>query len=191
MMAVESGVVTATVAGTEHQLSGGDTLTIGNQEVTFRVSGSDEVTMFVVFVIAGFADTGVWDHDPIAHRVDFLISTSTDALPGGSARLVLERLTVPPGSALPPQEVTPFVWTEIGEGAVGMTLEGEQLPFRWKSGAERTFRYGQYLPALQPGTRITLRNAEDDPLVLYRLTLTPMGGSAPTAGTATAATPAP
>ena len=74
---------------------------------------------------------------------------------------------------------------------MGMTLEGETLPFRWKSGAERTFRSGQYLPALRPGTRMTLRNAEDDPLVLYRLTLMPMGGGTPTAGTATAVTPAP
>jgi hypothetical protein len=98
----------------------------------------------------------------------------------------LERLTLPLGSALPPQEASPFTWTEVGEGALGLTLEGEQLPFRWKSGAERTFRHGQYLPALQPDTRMTFRNAGDTPLVLYRLTLTPSdaGGSA-------AATPAP
>jgi hypothetical protein len=72
-----------------------------------------------------------------------------------------------------------------------MTLEGERLPFRWKSGAERTFRYGQYLPALQPGTRMTLRNAADDPLVLYRLTLTPIASNATTAGPASAGTPTP
>jgi hypothetical protein len=72
-----------------------------------------------------------------------------------------------------------------------MTLEGEQLPFRWKSGAERTFRRGQYLPALQPGTRMALRNAEDDPLVLYRLTIAPVDSSATTAGTASASTPVP
>jgi hypothetical protein len=117
--------------------------------------------------------------------VDFLISTSAEALPGGSARLLLERLTLPPGSALPPQEASPFTWTELGEGALGLTLEGEQLPFRWKSGAERTFRHGQYLPALQPGTRMTFRNAGDTPLVLYRLTLTPSGAGG------SAATPAP
>ena len=141
--------------------------------------------MFVVYVISGFADTGYWTVDPIAHTVDFLISSSADALPGGSARLVLERLMLPPGSALPAQEASPLVWNEIGEGAVGLTLEGEQLPFRWKSGAERTFRGGQYLPVVQPGTRMTLRNAIDTPLVLYRLTITPSG-----AGGAAASTPA-
>jgi hypothetical protein len=190
ILTVTSGELTATTGGTDHSLSAGDIFTPGDEEVAFRVSGSDEAMMFAVYAFSGFEDTGFWGTDPIAHRVDFLISTSADALPGGSARVVLERLTLPPGSALPPQEVTPFVWTEIGEGAVGMTLEGEQLPFRWKSGAERTFRHGQYLPVLQPGIRMTLRNAEDEPLVLYRLTIVPMGSSTPTAGTASASTPA-
>jgi hypothetical protein len=190
ILTVTSGELTATTGGTDHSLSVGDTFTPGDEEVAFRVSGSDEATMFAVYAFSGFEDTGFWGTDPIAHRVDFLISTSADALPGGSARVVLERLTLPPGSALPPQEVTPFVWTEIGEGAVGMTLEGEKLPFRWKSGAERTFRHGQYLPVLQPGIRMTLRNAEDDPLLLYRLTIVPMGSSTPTTGTASASTPA-
>src|SRR5215207_6207968 len=138
-LTVTSGELTATVGGTDHALAAGDTFAPSDAEVAFRASGSEEVTMFVVYVFSGFADTGFWGSDPIAHRVDFLISTSVDALPGGSARVVLERLTLPPGSALPPQEVAPLVWTEIGEGAVGMTLEGERLPFRWKSGAERTF----------------------------------------------------
>jgi hypothetical protein len=192
ILTVTSGELSATTDGTEHPLAVGDTVTAGDEEVAFRVVGSDEATMFVVYAVAGFTDTaGFWGTDPIAHRVDFLISTSTDALPGGAARVVLERVTAPPGSALPPQDVTPLVWTEIGEGAVGMTLEGEELPFRWKSGAERIFRHGQYLPVLQPGTRMTLRNAEDAPLVLYRLTLMPTAAEAPMTGTASASTPAP
>ena len=69
----------------------------------------------------------------------------------------LERLTLPPGSALPPQEAQPWVWTEVGSGVLGLRLEGDKLPFRWKSGAERMFRHGQYLPALPPGTRMTFR----------------------------------
>jgi hypothetical protein len=185
VLTVTSGELTATAGGTEHPLAAGDTFTAGNEEVAFRVLGSDEATMFAVYAFSGFADTGFWGTDPIAHSVDFLISTSADALPGGSARVVLERLTLPPGSALPAQEASPLVWTEIGEGAVGLTLEGESLPFRWKSGAERTFRGGQYLPVVQPGTRMTLRNADDTPLVLYRLTITPSG-----AGGSAASTPA-
>jgi hypothetical protein len=183
IVTVTSGDLIATAGGTEHPLAAGDTFAPGDEEVAFRVPESGDAAMFVVYVFSGFADTGFWGTDPIAHRVDYLISTSVDALPGGSARVVLERLTLPPGSALPPQEVAPLVWTEIGEGAVGMTLEGERLPFRWKSGAERTFRHGQYLPVLQPGTRVTLRNADDTPLVLYRLTITPSGAGGSAAGT--------
>ena len=114
-----------------------------------------------------------WDVDPIAHTEDRIISTAIDASPGGSAHLVLERLTLPPGGALPVQEASPFVWVGVQDGALGLTLEGERLPFRWKSGAERTFRPGQYLPPLPPGTRMTPRNAGDTPLVLYRLTVIP------------------
>jgi hypothetical protein len=183
MITVESGEVIATAAEIEHQLGAGDTFAPANQEVSLRASGAEDVTAFVVYLISGFMDTELGQSDPIAHSVDYLISTSADALPGGSGRLVLERLTLPPGSALPAQEASPLVWTEIGEGAVGLTLEGEQLPFRWKSGAERTFRGGQYLPVVQPGTRMTLRNADDSPLVLYRLTITPSGAGGSAAGT--------
>ena len=107
--------------------------------------------MFAVYLVSGFMDTGLGHSDPIAHSVDYLISSSGDALPGGRPG--------GPGAAdgtareCPARRTPPPCWTEIGEGAVGMTLEGEQLPFRWKSGAERTFRHGQYLPVLQPGTR--------------------------------------
>jgi hypothetical protein len=183
VITVASGEIIATAAETEHQLATGDTFAPANEEVALRAPGDEDATAFVVYIISGFMDTELTDRDPIAYAVEYLISTSTDALPGGSARLVLKRLTLPPGSALPQREATPLVWTEIGEGAVGVTLEGEQLPFRWKSGAERTFRHGQYLPVIQPGTRMTLRNADDTPLVLYRLTMTPSGAGGSVAGT--------
>lgn len=178
VLAVESGSLTAIAAGTEHQLAARDTFVFPtDQEVALRASGSEDATAFIVYIISGprkrlslFSSEST---DPIAHSVEWLISTSTDTLPGGSARLRLERITLPSGSALPPQEASPLVWTEVGAGALGLTLEGEHLPFRWKTGTERTFRPGQYLPALQPGTRMTFRNAGEDPLVLYRLTLTP------------------
>ena len=193
LVTVESGSLTATAAGTEHQLAARDTFVFpADQEVALRASGSEDATAFIVYLISGprkrlamFASEST---DPIAHSVEWLISTSADALPGGSARVVLERMTLPPGSALPPQEASPLVWTEVGAGAVRLMLEGEQLPFRWKSGAERTFQQGQYLPALQPGTQMTLRNGGDDPLVLYRLTLMP-DSERSSGGTAIAGTP--
>jgi hypothetical protein len=62
-------------------------------------------------------------------------------------------------------------------------LEGERLPFRWKSGTERSFGVAQIPPVFPAGTLVTLRNADDDPLVLYRLTLTPSGAAGPPAAT--------
>jgi len=192
MITVEAGELTAAVAGSEQSLGPGHTFTApADAEVAFRLTGSDEATLFVVYVVKGFADIGFWESDPIAHRADFLISTSTDALPEGATRLVLERVTLPPGSALPPQAAAPLVWTEVGEGALGLTLDGEGLPFRWDAGEERTFRPGQYLPPVRPGTTMTMRNAGDAPLVLYRLTLTPHGDDASTAGTPMGSTPVP
>ena len=116
--------------------------------------------------------------------VQFIASTSAAALTGSSARLiiVLERLTLPLRIALSAQEASSLVGTTV-RGALRPRVDGEQLLFRWKSGAERMFRPGQYRPALQAGTRMKLRNAENDPLVLYRVTLTFTASAATTAGT--------
>src|SRR5690606_12688581 len=122
-------------------------------------AGPEEATALAVYVISAFVDATGYGSDPLVHRVDRLIETSASDLPGGTARLIVERLTLAPGGALSPEEARPWVWTEVEDGALGLTLEGEQLPFRWKSGAERTFRSGQYLPPIRPGTRMTFRNA--------------------------------
>ena len=72
----------------------------------------------------------------------------------------------------------------IAEGRVGITLEGARLPFRWKPGEERKFAGGQFLPFIAPGTQMTLRNVEERPVVLYRLTLTPeLAAGTPPSGT--------
>jgi hypothetical protein len=82
-------------------------------------------------------------------------------------------------------------WLGIHAGRLGVKLDGERLPFRWKSGAERTFSATQFVPAIQPGTVVTLRNAGDDPLILYRLTLMPGKAGAPSVATPREATPQP
>ena len=91
----------------------------------------------------------------------------------GSGRVTLERLILPPGTAMAPFAKTQFDWIGVASGRVGVTLEGERLPFRWDPGEERAFGLFQTLPVIQPGTEMTLRNAGDEPLVLYRLTITP------------------
>jgi hypothetical protein len=63
----------------------------GYLEVTLRASGPTDAVMFLVFVVSRFTDGGdtyVLTSNLIAHAVEFLISTSVDALLGafGAAR---------------------------------------------------------------------------------------------------------
>lgn len=78
-----------------------------------------------------------------------------------------------------------------------MLLEG-QMPFLWEPGQERTFYRGQAWPQrpdplinplMSGGTQMTLRNAGDDPLVLYRLTLTASAGQIAPADSSRRASP--
>jgi hypothetical protein len=188
---VAVGAITAMVEGAEQRLTAGQHLSLpGDTTTTFRAEGAEEASVFELYTVPSFTavgrglgetsvDVSTWAYDPVVYSVEYLITASPDGLPGGPGQLIFERLTLPPGSTLPPQEAGPLTWTEVREGVLGLTLEGERLPFRWTSGEERTFRLRQALPTTQPGTRMTLRNAGDDMLILYRLTLAPSGPSGP------------
>ena len=187
LLMVEHGHLTATQHGVETRLAAGEIFSPGDytQEVVLQASGVGEASVFVVaFQALGFASACFWVSDPLVHTQDVLIQTPVDALAGRSGRVRFERLTLPPGTALPPLEASPLMWTSVGEGVLGLTLEG-QLPYFWEPGQERTFRPGQPWPQipdpipnplLSGRTRMMLRNAGDDPLVLFRLTLTASGG---------------
>jgi hypothetical protein len=184
MLTVDVGQLTVTANGTDHQLTGGEALDVTNAEFAFHNPGAAEAIAYVVYASPQFsAEFGhgadqIWlSGDPLVHTHDVVISTVAETFPAGSGRLVLERVTLPPGSALPPQTARPWVWTRVGAGTLGLTLEGEHLPSRWDSGTEREFlpHFQQLLPAVAPGTTMVMRNAGDDPLVLYRVTLVPSG----------------
>jgi hypothetical protein len=49
------------------------------------------------------------------------------------------------------------------------------LPTGWKEGVEQELAASERLPRLLPGTEITLRNIGDEPLVVLRLTVLPVG----------------
>jgi hypothetical protein len=175
---VDSGELTATAARVEHQLEAGNTFSPAEpkQEVALRATGVETAVVYLVYLQTG--PDLPFPRDPVLQTLEVLIDGSTDGLLGCPCRVQLERFTLPPGSALRPVPANRWSWFAIGEGVLGLTLEGERLPYLFKPGEERTFRPGQYLPidlvpVDQPGTRMTIRNAGDDPLVLFRLTLIP------------------
>jgi hypothetical protein len=184
VLTVDVGQLTVTVEGTDHQLAGRAALEVTNEEFALHNPGSTEAIAYVVYAIPQFsAEVGhgadqIWlSGDPLVHTHDVVISTVAETFPAGSGHLVLQRVTLPPGSALPPEAANPWVWTRAEAGVLGLTLEGGHLPLGWDSGTEREFPpfFQNLLPAVAPGTLMVMRNAGDDPLVLYRLTLAPSG----------------
>src|SRR5262249_17000352 len=134
-----------------------------------RNSGSDEARVLKVELIDAVATTsdpmpnvnGLVS-DPMRATYEIPIEAAT-SLPGGPGRVTLEQLTVAPGEALPAYSQIGLNWIGIGAGRLGVKLEGEHLPFRWKSGQERTFSVAEMLPVIPVGTKVTLRNAGDAP----------------------------
>ena len=179
---VESGELTATVAGTERLLAAGEIFSPAEpeQEVVLRATGVEDAVAFLVYLHSGSEPRVPFNF--AVHTSEVLVFGPTHGLRGCPCHLILERLTLPPGSGLPPWEAYRYDWVKVGSGQIGLTLEGERLPARWKSGQERTFRQASALPIVPAGTRMTLRNAGDDPVVLYRLTLTPNDADGPAAG---------
>jgi hypothetical protein len=188
LVMVERGQLTARQHGVETRLETGDVFapTDDEEEVYLQVRGAEEARILIVaFQALGFATACFWGSNPLVHDKHVLIEqTPAHTLPQGSVRLRLERLTVPPGRSLPAHEASSLVWTSVGKGVLGLTLQG-QMPFLWEPGKERTLYPGQpwpqipdpiVNPLLSGRTQMTLRNAGEDPLVLYRLTLTPSGG---------------
>lgn len=180
---VASGELTATTAGSERHLVAGDSFSPADpgQETALRATGPDEALVYLVYLQRG--PDLPFPRDPTIHSLDVLINVATDASLECPCRLVLERYTVSPGNALGPQKADPLAWFALEKGELGLTLEGDRLPYTFESGQERTFSVGQYLPIdmVAPGTPMTLRNAGDAPLVLYRLTLVPGETGSPTA----------
>jgi hypothetical protein len=190
LVMVERGQLTATQHGVETGLAAGEIFAPNDpeQEVSLHVRGAEETVILVVgFQALGFAADCSWGSDSLGHTPHVLIWTPAHALPRGSVDLRLQRLTVPPGSSLPAHEASPLTWMSVGEGELGLTLEG-QMPFLWEPGQERTLYRGQAWPQIPDpiinplmsgSTRMLLRNAGDDSLVLYRLTLASGAGEVP------------
>jgi hypothetical protein len=171
----DTGAFVATVDGVEHELARGDGIVVpANQELILR---SREATNATVLRGAIESSMYVMRFDPHFISYRWPINT-TESLPVGAVRIILEETTLPPGSSLPPFVLGEDQWIGLGGGTVGMTLEGDRLPLRWSAGEERSFQFPNGLPLIVPGTELTLRNDGEDQLLLYRLTIAPDGADA-------------
>lgn len=189
---IEQGTVRITHGDTERVLQAGERWAAPlDSEFTFENVGNDMVRIVEAGAVDSTALTSVDANfesafsDPLGGTENFVISDAT-TFAGGTGRMTLERLTLPPGAVLAPHAQPTFRWVGLVTGRLGVTLEGERLPFRWDSGEERTYGVAQSLPVIAPGTEVTLRNAEDVPMVLYLLTIEPSGAEG-----SPGATPAP
>jgi hypothetical protein len=184
---VEAGTLVAIEPGRQTPLTAGELFAPAGAEgeVALHVRGEEEA----IVVVVGFQGPDVtwcfWTENPLVHSLQVLLYTPADRLPGGSGRLLLERVTLPPGSRLPPYPANPYQWTSVGAGTLGLTLQG-QMPFLWEAGRERRLGPGQSWPQiptpianpLMPsGTWMQVRNRGNGPLVLNRLTLAPSVGA--------------
>jgi hypothetical protein len=162
----------------------GDVYSAANpeQEVAFQVSGAETASLLRGYVSQS-SRSGTWDM--ATHRYEWLIEVVIYEQPGGSGRLILEQLSLPAGRDLPPLTASPWVWFEVGEGPLGLTLEGDELAVGWTAKEERMVRVGSLTlsPPISAGPHMTRRNAGDDPLVLYPMTLTPSDAGTSGAGT--------
>jgi hypothetical protein len=167
----DDGAFLAVLDGAEQTLAPGEAIVVETgQTLVLRNLGSRQASVLRGVVAAGFA---LEEFDRVAiERRQVLNNESLVAVPPGPSRVGFVRLTLPPGIAMPTVEARERDWlVAIVSGRLGLTIDGEVMPTGWRAGVEREVEAGGRIPALVPGTRVTLRNIGEEPLVLLRLTL--------------------
>jgi hypothetical protein len=187
-LVVDVGTIAATLETTEQTLAAGTQLVVPrDQAQVFGNAGPAEAVMlWVTLAPGGAVANATWD--PLAITFQHVITTYMATLADPS-RVILERITLPPGTMLPPYAAGELERLAIEVGRLGLTLEGEGLPTLWDSGREQTLVATQDPPQLMPGWWVTLRNDGEESLVLLRLRILSAGAGTPSA--ATAGTPVP
>jgi quercetin dioxygenase-like cupin family protein len=185
VLAVEAGEVVFSAGGTDRRLRAGDQLVIpAGQAYAYRNAGPGEALVVTVAFPAGPFVGSEWDESQAV--VEALVPPFSADLAGGAARVVLDRLALPPGAELA-AEAGPIEGYGVERGTLGVTLAGDALPYGWEAGVERSFGVGTMPRLIRPGTPMTLRNAGDGPLIVYRIRVS----ASPAGRTPVAATPAP
>ena len=170
----EQSTVIAAVNGKPQSLAAGQSLIVpAGQELQLRDEG-----LMPASVLRGVASSSFsleqFDRNAISKQTA-LDSQAHEALPPGASRVLFERITLPPGATLLTEPATGQDWIAVDRGRLGLTLMGDGVPTGWSSGQEREVAAGDRLPALVPGTQVSLRNIGDEPLVLLRLHVTALG----------------
>jgi hypothetical protein len=167
----ESGPFVATIDGAARTLAPGQGVVVpAGQGLELRNAGLSEATALRGVAAAGFS---LEEHDRSLVAVETALDTDAhESLPPGRSRLVFDRLTLPAGSSITTEPATGQDWTGIVSGQLGLTLDGDTMPPGWTAGVERELGPDDPIPALVPGTNLTLRNLGEEPLVLLRLRVT-------------------
>ena len=175
IVAEGSGLVLSN-GSTERVLSPGVGVMIAaGQDVDLTNSGDAMTSALRGVAAAGFA---LEDYDrALISKQTALDTEANEALPPGSSRIVFERLNLVSSTTLLLEPATGQDWLAVSSGDLGLTLLGDGLPLSWQSGREREVATGELLPSLVPGTRVTLRNIGNEPLVLLRLRVLPVDAS--------------
>jgi hypothetical protein len=173
----DGGGIVATVDGEARTLAPGEGLVVlAGQALSMHNPGLGETSVYRGVAAAGFSFE---DYDrAVISKESALDTAAHEAIPPGESRIIFDRLTIPPGTLMAAEAATGQDWFDILTGNLGLTLIGDALPPGWESGREQELTGDDSVPRFNPGTRITLRNIGDDPLVLLRLRVTPLGDAA-------------
>jgi hypothetical protein len=168
----ETGPIVATVDGFGQTLAPGKGLVVpAGQELGVRNPGLAETAVYRGVAALGFS-LEEYDRSLVTQEIA-LDTEAHESLPPGTSYVVFDRLSIPAGTTMRADAATGQDWFDISTGQLGLTLVGDALPQGWSSGQERELGPDDSIPILVPGTRITMRNIGDDPLMLLRLRISP------------------
>jgi hypothetical protein len=169
----ERGALIATAAGAKRNLAVGHGMAIDpGQELVLGNAGQGDAAALRGVAASGFS-LEEYDRRVIAMQVA-LDTEAHEALPPGTSRVIFERLTLEPEATLVTRPEAGQDLLAVESGRLGLTLVGDGLPGGWRSGRERELGPKELVPALVPGTKVSLRNVGDDPLILLRLRVLPL-----------------
>jgi len=163
----DTGAVQATIDGTSRAvLAGGSAIVPAGSVADIRNEGLSTVSLLRGMAATGFS---LPTSDGAVSREVAFETGAHESLPPGESHVILERLTIPPGTTLKLDSATGQNWFDVVSGELGLTLIGDDPPLGWTSEQERQMAPNEPVPVLVPGTRIWLHNLGDSDLILYAL----------------------